>query len=267
MSQPPPLRINIRRAWRGRTIESVLRQEFSFSRRQIIALKKWNGIILNGVPVYAKTRLRGGEELLVRFPPPSPQKISPEKIDVEIIYEDPDLIVVNKPAGMLVHPVRFHRSGTLANALTYHWQKTGSAAAFHPVHSFGPTNLRFTFDRKKSLVPATTFFAVAERNNQPVVPGGHRRGSPLSHGLIAAPSKKRHGSQTVHRAGRPTRPDAFPDASALGPSRASPGQAHHRAHPSDPGSLCASGGPSMGRFPLRTARPGISPSGAPRVHP
>ena len=190
MSQPPPLRINIRRAWRGRTIESVLRQEFSFSRRQIIALKKWNGIILNGVPVYAKTRLRGGEELLVRFPPPSPQKISPEKIDVEIIYEDPDLIVVNKPAGMLVHPVRFHRSGTLANALTYHWQKTGSAAAFHPVHRLDQQTSGLLLIAKSSWSQQQLSLQLQNGTINRLYLAVTDGVPPLSHGLIAAPIKK-----------------------------------------------------------------------------
>ena len=227
-----------------------------------------NGIILNGVPVYAKTRLRGGEELLIRFPPPSPQKISPEKIDVEIIYEDPDLIVVNKPAGMLVHPVRFHRTGTLANALTYHWQKTGSAAAFHPVHRLDQQTSGLLLIAKSPWSQQQLSLQLQKRNNQPAVPGGHRRVPPPSHGLIAAPIKKSATGvkRFIAPDGQPAR-TRFRTLQTLGPSRASPGQVNHRAHPSDPGSLCASSGPSMGRFPLRTARPGIFPSGAPRVHP
>ena len=134
MNTPPPLSIGILPAWQGRTIESLLRQEFRFSRRQLIALKKNNGILLNGNPVFAKTILRGGEHLLLKFPPPPPQNISAENIALAIVYEDADLVVVNKPAGMLVHPVRYHLTGTLANALTYHWQTRGEGATFHPVH-------------------------------------------------------------------------------------------------------------------------------------
>jgi RluA family pseudouridine synthase len=134
MSTPPPLSIEILPAWQGRTIESLLRQEFHFSRRQIIALKKNDGILLNAKPVLAKTILQGGECLLLQFPPPPPQNILAEALDLAIIYEDTDLVVVNKPAGMLVHPVRYHLTGTLANALTYHWQSKEEGATFHPVH-------------------------------------------------------------------------------------------------------------------------------------
>ena len=134
MSQPPPLRIPVQVAWQGRTVESILRQEFNFSRRQIISLKKNNGIFLNDQPVLAKSRVHGGEELLVRFPVPAPQDLIAEEIALSILYEDADLLIVNKPSGMLVHPVRFHPTGTLANALAYHWQKTDATATFHPVH-------------------------------------------------------------------------------------------------------------------------------------
>lgn len=137
MCQSPPLRLTILPAWEGRTVESVLRQEFHLSRRQIITLKKNNGLFLGGKPVRAKTILQSfhsGKELLIRFPLPPPPTLSGEKINFSIVYEDPDLIVVNKPAGLLVHPVRYHLTGTLTNALIYHWQSKGERAAVHPVH-------------------------------------------------------------------------------------------------------------------------------------
>lgn len=137
MGQSPPLHLTILPAWEGRTVESVLRQELHLSRRQIIALKKNNGLFLGGNPVRAKTVLQSfhqGEELLIRFPLPPPPTLSGEKMDLAVLYEDPDLIVVNKPAGLLVHPVRFHLTGTLANGLIYHWQSKGEHAAVHPVH-------------------------------------------------------------------------------------------------------------------------------------
>ena len=190
MSYPPPLRIHILPAWQGRTIESVLRQEFSFSRRQIIALKKCNGIILNGVPVYAKTLLQGGEELLVRFPPPNPQEIIAEDIDLDIIYEDADLIVVNKPAGMLVHPVRFHRTGTLANALTNHWQKTEAVAAFHPVHRLDQPTSGLLLIAKSSWSHQQLSLQLQKRAINRLYLAVTAGLPPFTHGLITAPIKK-----------------------------------------------------------------------------
>jgi 23S rRNA pseudouridine1911/1915/1917 synthase len=65
-------------------------------------------------------RLRGGEAITVRILPPSPAGNLPEAIPLEIIFENEDLIVVNKPAGMVVHPSAGHDSGTLVNAVLAH---------------------------------------------------------------------------------------------------------------------------------------------------
>ncbi len=134
MSNPPPLLIKIISSWSGRTVESILRHELRLSRKQVIALKKTNGVFLNGRPVLVKEKLSGGEDLVVQIPITTNQNFLPEAIHLSIIYEDPDLIVIDKPAGLLVHPVRYHLTGTLANALAYHWQVTGTVASFHPVH-------------------------------------------------------------------------------------------------------------------------------------
>ena len=155
MCQSPPLRLTILPAWEGRTVESVLRQEFHLSRRQIVALKKNNGLFLAGNPVRAKTVLQSfhrGAELLIRFPLSPPPAISGEKLDLAIVYEDPDLIVVNKPAGLLVHPVRYHLTGTLANALIYHWQSKGEQASVHPVHRLDQTTSGILLIAKSSWV-------------------------------------------------------------------------------------------------------------------
>lgn len=63
--------------------------------------------------------ITGGESLSVNIPPPEPCGIKGEEIDVEVVYEDRDVIVVNKPAGMVVHPGAGVTSGTLVNALVY----------------------------------------------------------------------------------------------------------------------------------------------------
>lgn len=65
-------------------------------------------------------RVAAGDTLRVRIPAPIQSKILPEKIPLETIYEDDDIIVVNKPAGLVVHPGAGHSSGTLVNALLYH---------------------------------------------------------------------------------------------------------------------------------------------------
>ncbi|MEK7441638.1 MAG: RluA family pseudouridine synthase [Chloroflexota bacterium] len=65
-------------------------------------------------------RLTGGEQIVVRVPPPAPTDLVAESIPLDVIYEDADLIVIDKPAGMVVHPSAGHASGTLVNAVLGH---------------------------------------------------------------------------------------------------------------------------------------------------
>lgn len=67
-------------------------------------------------------RLRGGETFTIDVPDAQPLDIVPQDIPIEIVYEDGDLLVVNKPKGMVVHPAPGHPNGTLVNALLYHCQ-------------------------------------------------------------------------------------------------------------------------------------------------
>lgn len=68
----------------------------------------------------AKTRLRAGDVVRVELPEPEPAEPEPEEIPLDIIHEDEHLIVLDKPAGMVVHPAPGHPSGTLVNALLHH---------------------------------------------------------------------------------------------------------------------------------------------------
>ena len=56
----------------------------------------------------------------IQVPPPSKLEVTPENIPLDIVYEDEDVLVVNKPAGMVVHPAPGNHSGTLVNALMHH---------------------------------------------------------------------------------------------------------------------------------------------------
>ncbi|MBE5909619.1 RluA family pseudouridine synthase [Pseudobutyrivibrio sp.] len=80
-----------------------------------------NGLVLvNGKNVKSKYQTRIGDEILVSIEPLKEIDILPEDIPIEILYEDGDVIVVNKPKGMVVHPAPGHYSGTLVNALMFH---------------------------------------------------------------------------------------------------------------------------------------------------
>lgn len=75
---------------------------------------------VNGTNVPKNYKLRAGDRVILNIPEPEHVDILPENIPLEIVYEDNDLLVVNKPKGMVVHPAPGHSSGTLVNALMYH---------------------------------------------------------------------------------------------------------------------------------------------------
>ncbi|GAB4414446.1 MAG: RluA family pseudouridine synthase [Anaerolineales bacterium] len=77
-------------------------------------------ILVNGAVVKASYRLEPGDTISVEIPPPVDVSIAPEPIPLDIVYEDADILVVNKPAGMVVHPAFGHASGTLVNAVLAH---------------------------------------------------------------------------------------------------------------------------------------------------
>lgn len=89
-----------------------------FSRSRIQNLIADGCVEVNGRPARkAGQPLEAGATLTVRIPPPAPSGLVPEAIPLEIIFENNDLLVVNKPAGMVVHPAAGHSSGTLVNAV------------------------------------------------------------------------------------------------------------------------------------------------------
>ena len=77
-------------------------------------------LTVNQKQVSKNYRLKGGEMVQWAVPEPEPLELIPENIPLDIVYEDDDLLVVNKPKGMVVHPAAGHYSGTLVNALMYH---------------------------------------------------------------------------------------------------------------------------------------------------
>lgn len=78
------------------------------------------GVLVNGKNAAKNYKLRCGDKVTVEIPEPQPMDAVPENIPIEIVYEDSDLLVVNKPKGMVVHPAHGNYTGTLVNALLYH---------------------------------------------------------------------------------------------------------------------------------------------------
>lgn len=78
----------------------------------------------DGIVESISRKVRAGETYVLTVPPPTPARPEPEDIPLEVLYEDGDLIVINKPAGLVVHPAPGHASGTLVNALLHHCRRS-----------------------------------------------------------------------------------------------------------------------------------------------
>ena len=92
----------------------------SLSRARVQALIAEGRIRLDGAPTRASSHVRAGQVVEVEIPPPAPAGPRPEPIALSVVYEDPRLIVVDKPAGLVVHPAAGNATGTLVNALLHH---------------------------------------------------------------------------------------------------------------------------------------------------
>ncbi len=93
------------------------------SRNRIQTAAEAGSILVNGSPVRSNYRVKPGEEVTIMMDyPRHEQKIVPEDIPLNIVYEDEELMIINKPAGMVVHPGHGNYSGTLVNGLVYKYQ-------------------------------------------------------------------------------------------------------------------------------------------------
>lgn len=91
-----------------------------YSRSQIQGWIEEGNVKLNGEAVKANQKCQTGESLTWEIPETKPLVLEPENIPLDIVYEDEDLLVVNKAKGMVVHPSAGHHTGTLVHALLYH---------------------------------------------------------------------------------------------------------------------------------------------------
>ncbi len=94
------------------------------SRSQVQRLIDLGGVRVNGGDCKPATRLKEGDEVEVVVPPRPSDDLLPEPIPIEILHEEPGFVVVNKPANLIVHPARGRQTGTLLNALAYHFQQS-----------------------------------------------------------------------------------------------------------------------------------------------
>jgi len=113
----------------GKRVDAYLASRFTdYSRSVIQKLIDAQAVLINGQPTKASYRVRQGDEIRVWLPELGDDAPKPEDIPLEVLFEDEALTIVNKPPGMVVHPAKGNWSGTLVNALQFHYDSLSSVA-------------------------------------------------------------------------------------------------------------------------------------------
>lgn len=98
----------------------LLNRYEAYTRSYLQKLIREGAVTVNGGSAKSGCKISSGDRICIEFPPVRELNVQPENIPLDILYEDEDLIIVNKPKGMVVHPAAGHYSGTLVNALLYY---------------------------------------------------------------------------------------------------------------------------------------------------
>ena len=106
----------------GQRLDKCLSDALQLTRSAVQNLLDTQMVTVDGKAVSKSYKVHAGEEIVVTLPDPEPCAVVPENIPLDIVYEDNDLLVVNKPKGMVVHPAAGNPNGTLVNALLHHCQ-------------------------------------------------------------------------------------------------------------------------------------------------
>ena len=130
-----PIRLRASEESKNQRLDAFLASSLDgLTRSQATRLIESGEVAVNGRAVSKSYKLAGGEDIAVTLPEPEPVEAVPQDIPLDVVYEDADVIVVNKPSGMVVHPAPGHPDGTLVNALLCHCAGTlsGIGGALRP---------------------------------------------------------------------------------------------------------------------------------------
>ena len=130
-----PIRLRASEESKNQRLDAFLASSLDgLTHSQAARLIESGEVAVNGKTAGKSYKLAGGEDIAVTLPEPEPVEAVPQDIPLDVVYEDADVIVVNKPSGMVVHPAPGHPDGTLVNALLYHCAGTlsGVGGALRP---------------------------------------------------------------------------------------------------------------------------------------
>jgi 23S rRNA pseudouridine1911/1915/1917 synthase len=170
----------------GTRLDAYLASQIEgWSRARLQRLIENEDVLVNGKSSKPSYKIREHDEVEVELIAPAADAFVPENIPIDIVYEDDTLVVVNKPAGLVVHPSAGTPSGTLANALAYHFQQLPAGTGVRPglVH-------RLDRDTSGLLVVAKTDSALENLSDQFRDRTVYKSYVALVHGRVAASSGK-----------------------------------------------------------------------------
>lgn len=130
-----PIEYQVPASEEGWTVKTILQRRLGVSRKLLSRIKLTErGVMLNGERVFISVPVKTGDTVSVSLEKETSADILPEPIPFDIVYEDEALLIVDKAAGVIVHPTHGHYTGTLANGVVHYWQKKGERFRFRPVH-------------------------------------------------------------------------------------------------------------------------------------
>ncbi len=167
-------------------LSSFLKGEMKMSTGLMNRLKWGDAIRVNGTPQHTDYAVQPGDRITVRLDEPVPE-YPVEDGKLSILYEDDHILAVDKPAGMLIHPSRSQNTGTLANLVVGHYEKTGQKSAFHPVTRLDRDTFGIVLIAKNAHVHTLLQDTDIQKTYQALVYGGPK----ADNGIIDAPIARR----------------------------------------------------------------------------
>ena len=118
----------------GSTVQQILTGTMGISRRMIQRLTRGRGILVNRKPGFLARKVRAGDVVAARLAEHEDFGVEPVEMELRVVHEDRDVLVLDKPASVLVHPTSPEHTRTLAHGIAHHFQRQGLAVRVRPVH-------------------------------------------------------------------------------------------------------------------------------------
>ncbi|MFD2116563.1 RluA family pseudouridine synthase [Paenibacillus yanchengensis] len=130
-----PLEVTVTTEDAGKQVRQILHKKLGISRSLLTQVKQTAfGLTVNEQRSYTTAPVQAGDIIRLRMEKESSEDILPEPMELDILFEDDYLLIINKPAGIIVHPTKGRYTGTLANGVVAYWQQKGEQFRFRPIH-------------------------------------------------------------------------------------------------------------------------------------